>query len=381
MKFNKFLLAAIAGAGLLVSGCSQVADIGGDSVEASSRAVGPVETVQADTGKFAWFGRYISGTNVLYFTEVSYKNFTLPANRALVNKEVLSISKSELATRQSELQNYGAYIVYDTEVWGGFGWGNASLAVTNWGSGGTLDTVVTATGVVPRGKTVILTYEIFYNLSTDVTLNQVSIAQKDNGSAEFSVTLAEKRDTVHLFAKKNGLQDYVALDLQATGVANADGTYTYSVTRNGAYNLGDKIEARFFTYTPALGQVNLPGPSETVFSPAVVYGKSSVEATASKTDNGDLVIKAAYATGAQANVEVFVKKNGVQIIAEKITGTQTVENGIATYTLTIPAASLANNDSIEYRFYSYVSGGNAFFAPGVAEQVWYPAYVYTVAAE
>jgi outer membrane murein-binding lipoprotein Lpp len=66
MKFNKFLLAAIAGAGLLVSGCSQVADIGGDSVEASSRAVGPVETVQADTGKFAWFGRYFWNQRIVF---------------------------------------------------------------------------------------------------------------------------------------------------------------------------------------------------------------------------------------------------------------------------------------------------------------------------
>jgi hypothetical protein len=364
-----------------VSGCSQVADAGDVSFDASSRAAGSVETVLADTGSFSWFGSYISGTNVLFFADVSYKNFTLPANRALVNNQVISISKSELVNKQSELQNYGAYLVYETEVWGMFGNGSATLAVTNWGVGGTLDTVVTGYGAVPRGKTVRVKYEIYYNLQSNVTLNTVAITEKDNGSAQFSITLAGKRDTVHLFAKKNGLQDFVALDLQNSGTANADGTYTYSVVRNGAYNLGDKIEARFFTYTPALGQVNFPGPSESQFSPAVVYGKSSVEATAFKADNGDLVIKAAYSNGAQANVEVFVKKNGEQIIAQKITTTQTVENGVYVYTLTIPAASLADKDNIEYRFYSYVQGGNAFFAPGPAEQVWYTPYVYAVNAE
>ncbi|HHU37609.1 MAG TPA: glycoside hydrolase family 16 protein [Treponema sp.] len=112
-------------------------------------------------------------------------------------------------------------------------------------------------------------------------LNTVSIVSTENGSIKFSITLATRKTQVHLFAKKNGLQDYVVIDLHKTGeVQNADGTWTYTSTRVNKYIEGDTVAARFYTYAQAAGQVFYPGPRDSAFT------TSTYSNTTTPTDPG-----------------------------------------------------------------------------------------------
>ena len=102
--------------------------------------------------------------------------------------------------------------------------------------------------------------------ATDVAeLNQVQIAAVAGGGAQFSIRLSEKKDAVHLFARRNGQQDYVVNDIQSDNARvtdHGDGSYTYQVTRPDGYQDGDLIEARIYTYQPDSGQIFYPGPAD-----------------------------------------------------------------------------------------------------------------------
>ncbi len=119
-----------------------------------------------------------------------------------------------------------------------------------------------------------------------LTIGLVTIEDLGSGSAKFSLRLSEQKVQVHLFCKKNNIQDYVIIDLQTTGeVNNGDGTYTYTQTRVGTYINGDTILARFYTYTPASGQVFYPGPTDATWSVPLVYegGAASSSSAASSS--------------------------------------------------------------------------------------------------
>ena len=94
--------------------------------------------------------------------------------------------------------------------------------------------------------------------ATDVAeLNQVQIAAVAGGGAQFSIRLSEKKDAVHLFARRNGQQDYVVNDIQSDNARvtdHGDGSYTYQVTRPDGYQDGDVIEARICAYQPGSDQ-------------------------------------------------------------------------------------------------------------------------------
>ncbi len=101
----------------------------------------------------------------------------------------------------------------------------------------------------------------------DVTMTQMA-----GGGMKFSARLASKRSIVHVFARRNGVQDYVVTDIQASEVHNPDGSYTYSVIRASGYTVGDKVDARFYTFCTADGQTFFPGPKEGDFSAQLTYG-------------------------------------------------------------------------------------------------------------
>ena len=115
-----------------------------------------------------------------------------------------------------------------------------------------------------------------------LTIGLVTIEDLGSGSAKFSLRLSEQKVQVHLFCKKNNIQDYVIIDLQITGeVNNGDGTYTYTQTRIGAYVNGDSIVARYYTYTPASGQVFYQGPTDSTWSVPLVYGGGAASSSSS----------------------------------------------------------------------------------------------------
>ncbi len=114
--------------------------------------------------------------------------------------------------------------------------------------------------------------------SVAADIGVVKMTALANGGMQFSIRLNERKQQVHLFARKNGAQDYVVNDLQAQAggeINNGDGTYTYQVTRSAAYAAGNLVEARFYTFTPASGQVFYPGPGENSWTSMTYLGGSS----------------------------------------------------------------------------------------------------------
>ncbi len=72
----------------------------------------------------------------------------------------------------------------------------------------------------------------------------------------------------------------------------------------------------------------------------------------------------------QAYVEVFVRQNGIQNVAQAIETTGVSHgDGWSTYSLT--RAGYAPGDKIEYRFYSHLPRACGVFTPGTAESTWY----------
>ncbi len=126
--------------------------------------------------------------------------------------------------------------------------------------------------------------------SAAVTTGVVKMTALANGGMQFSIRLPERKQQVHLFARRNGGQDFVVIDLQAQAggeVNNGDGTYTYQATRSGVYAGGDLVEARFYTFTPASGQVFYPGPIENSWT-SVTYGVASSSSVPSSVSSSSV---------------------------------------------------------------------------------------------
>ena len=92
--------------------------------------------------------------------------------------------------------------------------------------------------------------------------------------------------------------------------------------------------------------------------------------------NGDIKLSVTY-NQSQQYVEVFVRKNDVQTIAQNIVGS-VVPNGAGSYTYsyTYPASHFVTGTKITTRFYSYALNQPGVFTPGPAEQVWSTDFFY-----
>ncbi|WP_111643048.1 di-heme oxidoreductase family protein [Marinimicrobium alkaliphilum] len=108
-------------------------------------------------------------------------------------------------------------------------------------------------------------------------LDQVRISALAGGSVRFSITVPMRKDAVHVFARRNGAQDFVVNDIQSQSgaeVDNGDGTFTYHVVRESSYDDGDRIEARFFSFEPGAGQLFYPGPTDATWV-SLVYAEGA----------------------------------------------------------------------------------------------------------
>ena len=105
---------------------------------------------------------------------------------------------------------------------------------------------------VPRDETV--------SVSDPLTV-PYSATDLGAGTVRFSVILPAGQHYVEIFARKNGVQN-VSHKIVSSGVANGNGTTTYSLDKSG-YKAGDNIEYRFYSYIgPA---VFTPGPAQNVW--------------------------------------------------------------------------------------------------------------------
>ena len=98
------------------------------------------------------------------------------------------------------------------------------------------------------------------------------------GSVKYSVTLPSGQRYVEVFARKNGVQN-VAHDITSSGIANGNGTTTYSYVKSG-YRAGDALEYRFYSY---IGPgVFTPGPASSVWA-TLTYGPAPTFVTSTGT--------------------------------------------------------------------------------------------------
>src|SRR5690625_4849448 len=123
-------------------------------------------------------------------------------------------------------------------------------------------------------------------------LEEVSIVALADGGAEFSLMVPEPKDVVHVFARRNGAQDFAQTDIQnnpESVVDNGDGTFTYRVARSGVYLDGDVIEARFYTFSANSGQVFYPGPGDSAWESLNYDGSNTSDrkSTRHPGDTGD----------------------------------------------------------------------------------------------
>jgi hypothetical protein len=114
----------------------------------------------------------------------------------------------------------------------------------------------------------------------------------ESGTLTFQVTLPGGQQYVELFSRQNGEQN-LATNIVGSGVANADGTTTYSFSRSG-YAASDVVEYRFYSYAPGAPGVFTPGPAEQVW---YTFAASPSGSTSVPVSKDAAVIYSSYGAG------------------------------------------------------------------------------------
>lgn len=187
-----------------------------------------------------------------------------------------------------------------------------------------------------------------------------------DGNIRFEVTYTEPKDYVEVFIKKNEIQ-ILAQEITDSFSANGDGTFSYELILDG-FEAGDLVTSRFYSHSDGAQEFN-PQSS----SPELVHWGQSVVYTnpvhgspyITELPNGKILFKLKV-DQRQEYVEIFIRKNGLQIIAEEITANYNATQGIYYYL----ATGYASGDDIDVRFYSHKNGVRKF-APGRLEQEWF----------
>jgi len=92
--------------------------------------------------------------------------------------------------------------------------------------------------------------------------------------------------------------------------------------------------------------------------------------------NGDVELKVTLPSQ-QAYVEVFVRQNGIQNVAQNIASSGVPNgDGTTTYKLVRAASNFQPGDELLTRFYSYLPSSPGVFTPGPSENVWSAPFEY-----
>jgi hypothetical protein len=207
-----------------------------------------------------------------------------------------------------------------------------------------------------------------------------------NGDVLYAIKFPVVQQYVEVFSKKNGVQNIAQA---MAGTKNADGTYTYrTIVPASTYASGNQIVARFYSYAPNQPGVFTPGPADQTWLPAFTYGSTTCSENlacggflnsptyVTQQTNGDLKFSVTLPTN-QQYVEVFVRQNDVQNIAQNIVASGVANpDGTKTYSLTSAASKYKAGDRILARFYSYKANSPGVFTPGSTDNVWAPLFVY-----
>jgi hypothetical protein len=190
------------------------------------------------------------------------------------------------------------------------------------------------------------------------------ISELANGEIKFQVTYTEPKEYVEVFIKQNDVQN-VATDITSSVTANADGTYSYQLIRSG-YAAGDLVAARFYSHLNGIQEFT-PAPLLPGF---ISWGKSVIYSNPTSGSpyiteliNGKVLFK--LSGSQQEYVEIFVRKNGVQVQAQNITPNYNFNQSVYEFS----DSGYKKGDELEVRFYSHADGVRTF-TPGNVEQVW-----------
>lgn len=158
---------------------------------------------------------------------------------------------------------------------------------------------------------------------------------------QFSIRLNERKQQVHLFARRNGIQDYVVNDVQAkpgSEINNGDGTYTYEVVRTSGYAGWDTVEARFYAFTPGTGQTFYPGPGENSWKTMTYWVGSSSSSSQPSSSAPSSIYSSSRSSSSSSSSAIAngysadaVMPNGANVA---YTTTAQYSNGGATITFT-----------------------------------------------
>jgi hypothetical protein len=118
------------------------------------------------------------------------------------------------------------------------------------------------------------------------------------GSVQFDVVLPSGQAFVELFVRQNDIQN-VALDITRHHIDHADGTSTYRFTIPH-YQVGDRIEYRYYSYLPNSPGRFIPGPIEDEWR-LLVYGTNTFVANDASYQLGPYT----RASGGANDIEVF----------------------------------------------------------------------------
>jgi hypothetical protein len=101
------------------------------------------------------------------------------------------------------------------------------------------------------------------------------VQQLANGNLQFAVTLPANQQYVQALVTRNDVQT-IAQNIVSSGVANPDGSKTYSLVSTASnYKANDRILARFYSYKPSSPGVFTPGPTDNVWAPLFVYNQAN----------------------------------------------------------------------------------------------------------
>jgi len=113
-----------------------------------------------------------------------------------------------------------------------------------------------------------------------------------------------------------------------------------------------------------------------LFTLFTTHARAACHPYIEQLSNGDLKFTVSF-NAVQYYVEVFIKKNGIQTIAQNIVSSQVQNsNGTYSYSYIYPASNFVNGDKILTRFYSYMFNSPGVFTPGPEEFVWAPEFTY-----
>lgn len=230
-------------------------------------------------------------------------------------------------------------------------------------------------GNVPATGWKTLTYA---GSGTPIQVLSTLIEETSTYDVHYSVTVNQSIPIVELNVDKDGSPFITAQPPVETD--NGNGTYTYDFTHAASnYTKDDVLAAHFFLSHPENGNTYAPGPTASNSVTLTYVGEPTTPVlwtvTVEELSNGDM--KYSVSTDLQLMHELlFVKKNGIHILASVQPAETNNGDGTFTYSYTHTSSAYTANDIIEARYYLYEPSIGQVFSPGPTDSTWTIPYTY-----